>query len=151
MYGPPFNENYPTLADQAVAKGKAIYSGTYGSSGVGVIDTDPKNQWARQLAKQPDASTFSQQGLSDDAANQQLNKIQSVGVLPNDSNPTANNHETIFLNKYIVDNGLVPQNEKVFAANLGNIQAQQPGDMNPRGVLATPTMKFPGSGGVKVG
>ena len=150
MYGPPFSTNNP-INKQAYLKGRPIYSGTYGSNNVGYINTDPKDQWTRALAKQPEVATFAQQGLSTDTANQQLDKIQQFGVLPNFTDENSQNASTVFLSKYMIDNGLVPQDQKVFSANLANIQSQQPGDMNPRGTLGTPNMKFPGSGGVSVG
>lgn len=149
MYGPPFNTNN-SLTKQGYLKGKAIYSGTYGSNGTGYLDTDPKNQWARDLAKQPDVGAFAQQGLATDVADQQLSKIQQLSVFPNFADENSQNASTVFLSKYMIDNGLVPQDQKVFSANLGNLQAQQPGNLNPKGTLGAPNMNFPGSGGVSV-
>lgn len=150
MYQPPFSTNN-SLREQNYLKGKSLYSGTYGSNNVGYINSNPKDQWTRNLAKQPDVSAFAQQGLSTDVANQQLGKIQKLDVLPNFSDENSQNASTVFLSKYMIDNGLVPQDQKVFSANLGVIQAQQPGSLNPRGTLGAPNMKFPGSGGVSVG
>lgn len=150
MYGPPFSTNN-SLDQQAYLKGRPIYSGTYGSNNVGYINNDPKDQWTRQIAKQPDVGSFSQQGFSSDTAQQQLAKIQQLGVLPKFSDQNSQDASTVFLSKYMIDNGLVPQDQKVFSANLANIQSQQPGDINPKGTLGAPNMKFPGSGGVSVG
>jgi hypothetical protein len=149
MAGPLFNQNYPHLTDQAVAKGKPISNGTLGPFvSVGPSQTNP---WMSDYAKQPDAQSFPQQQFSDDSATQSLNLIKSFGADPKWTDPNVQNWSSIFLSKYTIDNGLIPADQKVSQASLAGIQSQQPAQMNPPGTLAAGRMNYPGSSGVQVG
>jgi len=149
-----FNKNFSDLAEQAVYKGKPVSSGTLGP--YVAVGPSQSNPWMSAYAKQPDAAGFSQQGFPDDSADQALNTIKSFGDGPSDtsfafSDKNSFNRGAGFLGKYMVDNGLVPQDQKITRGSIAGIQAQQPAQLNPPGTLAAGTMSYPGASGTKIG
>ena len=149
MVNQPFNKNFSDLAEQAVAKGQPLDAGTLGP--YSAIGPSQDNPWMSAYAKQPDADTFSRQGFNNDVANQALAKIQSFGAQPSWADPNSQNWSTGFLSKYMINNGLVPQEQKVTQGTIAAVQAQQPADFNPAGTLAAGKMNYPGASGTKVG
>jgi len=149
-----FNKNFSDLAEQAVYRGKPVSSGTLGP--YAPVGPSQNNRWMSEYAQQPDSKTFSQQWFSNDAADQALNTIRSFEDKPSDtsfafSDTNSSNWGSGFLSKYMIDNGLVPQDQKITKGSIAGIQAQQPAQLNPAGTLAAGTMNYPGASGTKVG
>ena len=148
MAGPLFNQNFPHLTDQAVFKGQPVDNGTLGP--FAPINQGDKNPWRSAYAKQPDAPGFSKQQFADDAAQQSLAKIKSFGSQPSWDDKNNQDWSSSFLSKYTVDNGLIPQDQKVSQAGLEYIQRQQPAEINYPGTVAADKMKYPGASGIQV-
>jgi hypothetical protein len=145
----PFNKNFSDLAEQAVAKGQPLNAGTLGP--YAAIGPSQDNPWMSAYAQQPDAATFSRQGFNNDVADQVLAKIQSIGPQASRTDSNSQNWGTGFLSKYLVNNGLVPQKQKITQGTIAAVQAQQPADFNPAGTLAAGKMNYPGASGTKIG
>lgn len=138
----PFNKNFSDLAEQAVHKGQPVDAGTLGPyAAIGPSQTNP---WMSAYAKQPDADAFPLQAFDNDVADQTLARIQSLGQNPAWTDPNSQNWSTGFLSKYMINNGLIPQDQKITQSSIAAVQAQQPADFNPPGTLAAGKMNYPG-------
>ena len=142
MAGPLFNQNFPHLTDQAVFKGQPINNGTLGP--FAAVNQGDQNPWRSAYAKQPEAADFSKQQYTDDEAKQSLTKIKSFGSQPAWSDGNDQNWSSSFLSKYTIDNGLIPQDQKVSQAALAGIQSQQPAQVNQPGTILADKLKPPG-------
>lgn len=151
MTAPLFSQNFSNLTDQAVHKGKPVDQGTLGK--FAPANADPewyKKPFVSDLYQQPDSKGFYQQGYDDKSAAKTQNFINSLGTDPSWSEPNTQTWSKGFLSKYMVDNGLVPQDQKVSQATIAGIQSQQPGDINASGTLASDKMKYPGASGPSI-
>ena len=151
MTAPLFSQNFPHLTDQAVHKGQPVDQGTLGK--FAPVNADPewyKKPFVSNLYKQPDAKGFYQQSYDDKSAAKTQGFINSLGSDPSWSEPNTQDWSKSFLSKYTIDNGLVPQDEKVSQATIASIQSQQPGDINAPGTLASDKMKYPGASGLSI-
>jgi len=147
MNSPPFNQNYNSTGKSFLA-GKPADAGTLGPyprSG-----TDPesvKNGFVARLAKNPPAKSLYSSGFFNEAAQERRNYYDNLKYDSFTSdNPDDNNIAYDFIGKYIADNGLVPQEEKVLPENAYAFRSQQPAQGIGSGdIIAADRIKPPGS------
>lgn len=152
MTAPLFNQNYSNPAEKAVRDNRFVNNGTLGP--FAPANTDPewyKKPFVSDLRKQPDSKGFYDQTYDDKTAAQTQGFIDSLGANPSWKDENTQGWSQNFLSKYMVDNGLVPQDQKISQATLAGIQSQAPADINAPGTLASSKMKYPGASGTQVG
>jgi hypothetical protein len=153
MNSPPFSQNYNSTG-KAFLAGKPADAGTLGPYPRSGSDPESiKNKFVAQWAKNPPAKSFYNNGFFNKAAEERRKHYDNLGYDSfNSDSPDDNNVAYDFIGKYIADNGLVPQEEKVLPENAYAFRSEQPGkNIGPNNeFLGAAKLDQPGKNGVDV-
>jgi len=147
MNSPPFSQNYNSTGKSFLA-GKPADAGTLGPYPRSGSDPESvKNGFVARLAKNPPAKSLYSSGFFNEAAQERRNYYDNLKYDSFTSdNPDDNNIAYDFIGKYIADNGLVPQEEKVLPENAYAFRSQQPAQgIGSSDIIAADRIKPPGS------
>lgn len=147
MNSPPFSQNYNSTG-KAFLAGKPADAGTLGPYPRSGRDPESiKNGFVARLAENPPAKSLYSSGFFNKDAEERRNYYDNLGYDSfNSDNPNDNKIAYDFIGKYISDNGLVPQEEKVLPENAYAFRSQQPAtNVGSSDYTAADRIKPPGS------
>jgi hypothetical protein len=153
MNSPPFSQNYNSTG-KAFLAGKPADAGTLGPYPRSGRDPESvKNGFVARLTENPPAKSLYSSVFSNKDAAERFEHYNKLGYNSfNSDSPEDNNIAYDFIGKYIADNGLVPQEEKVLPENAYAFRSEQPGkNIGPNNeFLGAAKLDQPGKNGVDV-